>query len=84
MALRGRNAHYLIAEIQTRHWQALAKACGVPSVWGLMRDMASSVEDAIASVMVQLPRKYPEALAESIFDGELRQAAKFLSEVKSI
>ena len=81
MALRGRNAHYRIAEIQTRHWQALAKACGVPSVWGLMRDMASSVEDAIGSVMVQLPREYPEALAESIFDGVRRQAAKFLGEV---
>lgn len=81
MALRGKNTHYRIADVQARHWQALAKASGVPYVWGLMRDMANSIEGAIGGVMVQLPPEYPTDLAETIFDGVRAQAAKFLSAV---
>lgn len=78
MALRSKNTHYHIAEIQARHWQVLAKESGVPSVWNLMCDAANSIEDAIASVMLQLPDQYPLALAETIFDGVRQQAARFL------
>ncbi len=78
MALRGKNTHYRVSEIQTRHWKLLAKECGVPSVWKLMLEMAGSVDDAIASVMIQLPQEYPVALAETIFDGVRKQVAKFL------
>lgn len=78
MALRGKNAHYRISEIHTRHWKQLAKDCGVPGVWELMLEMAGSVDDAVASVMIQLPQEYPVTLAETIFDGVRKQAATFL------
>lgn len=78
MAIRAKNTHYRLGEIQARHWQALAKESGVPSVWNLMCGAANSIEDAIASVMLQLPEQYPAALAETIFDGVRQQAAKFL------
>lgn len=78
MALRGKNTHYRVSEIHTRHWKGLAKDCGVPGVWELMLEMAGSVDDAIARVMVQLPQEYPVALAETIFDGVRKQAETFL------
>jgi len=78
MALRGKNTHYRISEIHTRHWKQLAKDCGVPGVWELMLEMAGSVDDAIASVMIQLPQEYPVTLAETIFDGVRKQSASFL------
>jgi len=56
----------------------LAKDCGVPGVWKLMLEMASSVDDAIASVMTRLPQEYPVTLAETIFNGVRKQVAKFL------
>lgn len=67
-----------IAEIQTRHWQALAKSSGAVGVWELMLEMANTIENTIAGVMVQLPKEYPLALAESIFKGVRQQATKFL------
>lgn len=79
MALRGKNTHYRICDIQTRHWKALAKDCGVPGVWTLMKNMAETVEGAIANVMVQLPKEYPQSLAETIFDGVRKQAIQFLN-----
>ena len=81
MAIRGKNPHYRIAEIQTRHWKALAKSSGAVGVWELMLKMADTIENAIAGVMVQLPNEYPLALAECIFNGVRQQAAKFLKGV---
>lgn len=43
-----------------------------------MLEMASSVDDAIASVMTRLPQEYPVTLAETIFNGVRKQVAKFL------
>ncbi len=78
MALRGKNTHYRVSEIHARHWKGLAKDCGVPGVWEWMLEMAGSVDDAIANVMIQLPQEYPVALAETIFDGVRKQAETFL------
>lgn len=81
MALRGKNQHYRIAEIQTRHWRALARECGAPNVWSLMVNMAEKMDDTIAGVMLQLPDDYPMDLAETIFDGVRDQAKRFLKAV---
>lgn len=78
MALRGNNAHYRLSEVQARHWKALAKTCGVPDAWERMIELASVINEAIARVMVQLPNEYPWALAEEVFNGVRKQAARFL------
>lgn len=83
MALRGKNVHYRISEIYPRHWEALANNCGVPGVWSLMCTMVENIEDAIAQVMRELPHTYPVSLADTIFGGVRKQAAKFLKETKS-
>lgn len=81
MALRSKNTHYCISDIQTRHWKALANNCGVPGVWELMLDMADSIDDAIDSVLAQLSSAYPASLADSIFDGVRKQTKRFLKGV---
>jgi len=78
MAIRGKNPHSRIAEIQTRHWKALATSSGAVGVWEAMVEMVNTIDSAIASVMAQLPKEYPRALAESIFDGVRNQASRFL------
>lgn len=78
MAVRGKNAHYRIAEIQARHWKALTKECGALGAWDMMLGLANTIADPIAKVMAQLPSEYPEGLAEQIFDGVRQQAALFL------
>jgi serine/threonine-protein kinase HipA len=81
MALRGKNPHYRLAEIQTRHWKALVKNSGTLEAWDFMLEKAQTIENAIAGVMVQLPKEYPHALAERIFAGARQQAALFLKSV---
>lgn len=81
MALRGKNPHYRLAEIQTRHWMALVKNSGALEAWDLMVKKAQTIEDAIAGVMVQLPKEYPHALAERIFAGVRQQAMLFLKSI---
>ena len=43
MALRGKNAHYALAGIQARHWQALAAREG-PAVWAQMLALRSAMD----------------------------------------
>lgn len=83
MAVRGRNAHYRLSEIQARHWKALAEGCGTSDVWGLMVNLATSIEGAIGCVMAQLPENYPIVLAETIFNGVRKQASRFLVSMDS-
>ncbi|WVN42730.1 type II toxin-antitoxin system HipA family toxin [beta proteobacterium MWH-UniP1] len=80
MGLKGKNIHYAISEIRTRHWKLLAKNSGLPGIWELMLKTAETIESAIASVMQQLPDHYPEPLAEAVFNGVRKQTAKFLKE----
>jgi serine/threonine-protein kinase HipA len=81
MALRGRNPHYRMAEIQTRHWKALAKGCGIPGVWGRMIALADDIERAIGRVTSELPAGYPPELAECIFAGVRKQRERFFKSV---
>jgi serine/threonine-protein kinase HipA len=81
MALRGKNPHYRLAEIQTRHWKDLVKNSGALEAWDFMLEKAQTIENAIAGVMVQLPKEYPHALAERIFAGVRQQASLFLRSV---
>ncbi|MCC6068781.1 type II toxin-antitoxin system HipA family toxin [Ferrovum sp. PN-J185] len=78
MAIRGRNTHYLLNEIQTRHWQALAKKHGGEPTWNLFLSLVHHTEEAIAQVKEQLPPSFPTHVATTIFKGMLNQKDKFL------
>lgn len=79
MAVRGDTAHYRLAEILPRHWQAVAQRSGIPGLWSDMQAMVGRVPQALDAVAAQLPRDFPQALASSIMTGVSRHVARFQS-----
>lgn len=75
MAVRGRNAHYRLGEIEARHWRRLAETCG-PEVWQGMTAMVAGIEGALHSVESRLPAGFPEKVWETVAAGCRRHAAK--------
>jgi serine/threonine-protein kinase HipA len=83
MALRGKNAHYKIVEIQPRHFQALADQYPGAEAWPAMIELTGRVEGAIEAVEKQLPDGFAESVWASISKGMLKQAKSFLSHAKA-
>jgi len=77
MALIGKNRHYRWSELQPRHFESTAKACGIEaagkSVIEEVIAMAPKVADQIAS---SLPQGFPERVAQPILDGLRRTAGR--------
>ncbi len=78
MALRGKNAHYALAGIQARHWQALAARAGGPAVWAQMLALVERVEPALAQVEPLLPAAFPAHIWDRIAAGLRAQRQRFL------
>ena len=76
MAVHGKTAHYKLAEIQQRHWQALATRSGVDGAWDAMRDMTQRLDAALTAVAQRLPGDFPVPLAHAIFQGIRRHLAQ--------
>ena len=81
MALRGKNAHYHLHEIHTRHWQRLAQQCGVPDAFDHMVALVLQVPDALERVAATLPKGFPQKVFKTIRNGLLAQAERFVSEL---
>jgi serine/threonine-protein kinase HipA len=75
MALRSKNVHYHLNEIQTRHWKGLALKSGVP--FGLMTYLVDRVPAALDQVEAQLPSSFPKKIWRPIRAGVLAQALRF-------
>ncbi len=78
MAVRSKNAHYKLAEIQTRHWREFSNKSGVEGAWDAMAALVSRVDAALEAVQARLPKDFPTAVAARIFDGVRRQAGAFV------
>jgi serine/threonine-protein kinase HipA len=83
MALRAKNAHYKIFEIQPRHFQAIADRYPDAQAWPAMIELASRVEVAIKAVEKRLPQGFAESVWAPISKGLLEQARSFLSHAKT-
>jgi serine/threonine-protein kinase HipA len=81
MALRGKNVHYHLHEIHTRHWQALAAQSGVPGAFDQMVALVLQVPDALERVADELPPHFPWSVFTAIRRGMLAQAEKFVAEL---
>jgi serine/threonine-protein kinase HipA len=79
MALRGKNAHYKIVEIQPQHFRALADRYPDAEAWLAMIELAGRVEAVIKAVERRLPRGFPESVWAPMSKGILEQAKSFLS-----
>lgn len=77
MAVRGSAPHYRLADILPRHWQATAQRSGIPGLWDDMGALVARVPQALAAVRAELPADFPTALADQVFAGVLRHAARF-------
>ncbi|MGB3275219.1 MAG: type II toxin-antitoxin system HipA family toxin [Castellaniella sp.] len=83
MAVRSKNPHWRMRDIQCRHWLAVGERHGVISADGgdvrsVVDDLVARTPDALDTVQARLPRDFPPALADCILKG-LRDAADRLA-----
>lgn len=84
MALRGKNAHYRLNSIHTRHWFELAQSLGIEGLWERMIDTVERAPDVIASLEKKLPKNFPETVYAAIAKGIGRHAKDFVDGIKHI
>jgi serine/threonine-protein kinase HipA len=82
MTLKSKNTHYPLPvnlhEINTRHWQDLARQSGVPGAFEQMVALVLQVPDALDRVEAQLPADFPQRVFRTIRRGMLAQAEEFI------
>ena len=76
MAVRSKNVHSKLKEIQPRHWEVVSRAGGLGTGSALLEELARQTPIAIAEVNRQLPAEFPAAVADAIFEGLQRMAAQ--------
>lgn len=74
MAVRGKNAHWKMSDIQRRHWLAVGTRHGVVTASGqpveaLLDDLIARTPEVIDQVRRKLPEGFPLALTNSILQG---------------
>jgi serine/threonine-protein kinase HipA len=74
MAVRSKNAHYRMMDIQRRHWNTVAKhnALG-PDFEDVIQQFIDMAPHAISAVSAELPKEFPADVCDPIFEGLLRQ-----------
>jgi serine/threonine-protein kinase HipA len=77
MALRGGRPHYLLREIQPRHFADLVRSLGDPDAEAAILKMIKEVQPALARVEASLPSSFPEPLWDSTRKGVLQQLHLF-------
>ncbi|CAG9210991.1 serine/threonine kinase HipA [Paraburkholderia tropica] len=79
MAVRGRNAHYRIAQILPRHWIAQGQRVGfsIDQVEEMMATVVAQTEPVIDEVGARIPREFPLDVADAVFAG-MRRLARVL------
>ena len=82
MALRGKNAHYHVHEIHTRHFEALALQSGVPDAFDRMVGLVLQVPDALERAQAESPARFPQRVFTSIRRGMMAQAEKFVADLR--
>ncbi|PTB21129.1 toxin HipA [Trinickia symbiotica] len=81
MAVRGKNSHYAIEQIQRRHWLAHGERVGfrASEVMEMMAMLHGKTEAVIEEVAALLPRDFPMDVADSIFAGMRRNSQKLVA-----
>ncbi|MEW6341105.1 MAG: type II toxin-antitoxin system HipA family toxin [Paraburkholderia sp.] len=78
MAVRGKNAHYLIHEIRRSHWIAQGQRVTLApaDVEEMITALTDMTEEVVAQVAAQLPAGFPRDVSDAIFAGLLRQSTR--------
>lgn len=70
MAVEGRRRHYLWHTITPRHWEQMARSCGMAWAYPDVRnELLDATEEVIEKTAAALPRGFPESVAEPVFNG---------------
>ena len=78
MAVRGRNAHYRLKDVQRRHFVEMAARCGVgEAAQHLIDSVVDATPAVISAVQRNVPKGFPQQVLDSILGG-LAQSAKRL------
>ena len=81
MALPGQKPHYLLKNIQRRHFEVLAKKMGLGNeAERLIGEIAQGVDAATEAAQRGLPKGFPQALLDRVLTG-MRRQAKLLNAV---
>ena len=81
MAVRSKNAHYLMRTIERRHWLSVGERYGVVTPDGLgaqavVDDIVARTPAVVRAVRAKMPASFPEPLADSILQGLIASADK--------
>ncbi|MBN3801650.1 type II toxin-antitoxin system HipA family toxin [Paraburkholderia sp. Ac-20336] len=74
MAVRGKNVHYLLNQIQRRHWIAEGQRTGfsAAAVETMIDELTARTDTVIDEVSSQLPDDFPMDVADAVFNGMRR------------
>lgn len=83
MAVRSKNAHWVMRDIQRRHWLTVGAEHGIVTPDGrgvehVLDDLVARTPGVLQAIRALLPQEFPQALAESILGG-LQTAADKLA-----
>ncbi|HVY06517.1 MAG TPA: type II toxin-antitoxin system HipA family toxin [Burkholderiales bacterium] len=82
LALRGKNKHYKMGEIQRRHFNETAALMGIgKDAEALIEALLVKVPDAVEAAQRGLPRDFPQDVLDKILSG-LTDSAKRLAAMK--
>jgi serine/threonine-protein kinase HipA len=76
-ALRAKNVHYDLHNIQARHWYGLAMKHGGAPLWHQMLELTDRLEPALQRVEAELPANFPQRTWATIAQGVRDQLARF-------
>lgn len=83
MAVRSKNTHYQIDEIQRRHWNEMARRCGLGlNAENLIEALIDKTPSVIKQVTGLLPKDFPEHISTPVFEG-LQNAANRLAAMEA-
>lgn len=83
MAVRSKNAHYQIDDIQRRHWNEMARRCGLGlNAENLIKELIEKTPGVIQRVTEILPKDFPEHISTPVFEG-LQNAATRLAAMEA-
>ncbi|MDG0024641.1 type II toxin-antitoxin system HipA family toxin [Trinickia sp. Y13] len=82
MAVRSKNAHYLISEIRRRHWVAQGQCVTLApeEVEEMIDTLTGMTEAVIDNVAARLPKGFPQDVSNKIFEGMRRQSKKLAAQ----
>jgi serine/threonine-protein kinase HipA len=79
MAVRSKNAHWKMHEIEPRHWLALARRHGLSTAGpqSPFEQVIAHTSTALNAVRAQLPPDFPEQVSRTIFEGLEASVSRF-------